>query len=86
MASVVKLVHGHDMLCDYTSPLLATVCTLREACYMWNKSEATIKDAIYRGKVDARKSFTGGDWLITTASLEKRYGNPKENTLWQLQK
>lgn len=86
MGKKVSLVRGLHDLCEYHHPTLALVCTLKEACYMWGKSEATIKHAIDRGHVQARKSFTGGDWIITTASLEKRYGEPKENTLWQLQK
>lgn len=86
MARGVKPVAHAAELCDYDSPVLATVCTLQEACYMWQKSETAIRMAIYQGRVQARKSFTGGDWLITTASLERRYGAPVEGLLWQLQK
>lgn len=86
MGKKADLTAAHDILCEYDHPVLATVCTLAEASYLWHISPAGLRDAIYRHKLDARKSFTGGDWLITVSSLEKRYGAAKENTLWELQK
>lgn len=73
-------------LCVYEHPALACVVTLHEACVMWEKSETALRQAMYKHQIDARKSFTGGDWIITTASLIKRYGEPKGDHLWQLQK
>lgn len=85
MGKKAALVKDHEFVCEYDHPILATMCTLHEACFMWQRSETAVRNDMYRRKLDARKSFTGGDWLISVSSLEKLYGKPKEDTLWQLQ-
>lgn len=53
--------------------LFATV-TIAEAAIRWHISQSAVKDAIIRGKLDARKS--GWVWLITTESLIRYWGKP----------
>lgn len=84
MGKKASPVKGYKILCTYDHPSLSIVCTLHEACFMWQRSETAIRNDMYKHKIEARKSFTGGDWLISTASLIKLYGEPKEDTLWQL--
>lgn len=49
--------------------------TIAEAAIRWHVSQSAVKDAIDRGKLDARKS--GWVWLITTESLTRYWGKPE---------
>lgn len=64
------------VICDWSMPILGEVVTLSEACVMWGKSKNALKNAALTQKVAARKSFTGGDWLVSVESMVKVYGQP----------
>lgn len=66
---------------DYDDPSLGEVVTLGEAMTIWQKSRSAMKNACLTGAVDARRSITGGSWLITVVSLINRYGKPEKDIL-----
>lgn len=72
--------------CRFDDETLAATVTLSEACLMWGKSETTMTFAIHSGKIKARRSFTGGEWLLSRHSIVKRYGQPKDDIVCQLLK
>ena len=61
---------------EYSNPVLAEVITLTEACWLWGKSKKTFLYAIWRDNIDARKSLTGGNWMIATSSAVTHFGEP----------
>lgn len=70
---------------NYTSPTLAQVATLREVCYLWGKTPRQVYYAIDRGHVHARKSVTGGSWLLDYESVVKHWDKPnKDITEWRI--
>lgn len=72
--------------CRFTDETLVSTVTLSEACHMWQKSETAMMFALMSGKIKGRRSFTGGEWLLSRVSLVKRYGQPVEDTVCQLLK
>lgn len=64
------------IMCDWDNPLLGEVVTLSEACVLFGKKRNSLKNAVLTHKLQARRSFTGGDWLITLSSLINKYGKP----------
>ncbi len=69
------------IMCDWSAPVLGMVVTLSEASLMWDKSHGALKNAVLMRKLEARRAFSGGDWLVTVSSLEKLWGKPQENIL-----
>lgn len=68
------------VMCDWSDPSLGEVVTLSEACLMWEKSQTAMKQACFV-HLKARKSFSGGSWLISVASLIEHYGKPEKDIL-----
>jgi hypothetical protein len=62
--------------CQFTDPLLNVVVTLPEAAIMYQKSKPEVHRAIDSERIVARKSFSGGAWLITLHSLKQCWGEP----------
>lgn len=75
-----------ESVCAFEDPTLVPVVTLSEACLMWEKSETAMMHAILKGKINARRAFTGGDWLLSRVSVIRRYGQPKKDIVCQLLK
>lgn len=65
----------------FTDPSLQWVLTLSEASVMWGKSETALRVAMWKGQISGRKSFTGGNILISYLSLVDHYGEPKKDTI-----
>lgn len=65
-------------MCEWSMPILGEVVTLSEACIIWGKSRNAVKNAVLTHRVTGRKAFTGGDWLLSVASLMEFYGKPSE--------
>lgn len=65
-------------MCEWSEPMLGEVVTLSEACIIWQKSRTAIKNAVLTHRITGRKAFTGGDWLLSVASLIEYYGKPSE--------
>lgn len=78
-------VSGDLTMCDWQDPVLAEVVTLAEACILFDRSQGAIKNVCLIGHVAARRSFTGGSWLISLTSLVKHYGaiTPERDFLCQ---
>lgn len=51
------------------------IVTVAVACKRWNVGRSTLLYSIDTGRVTGRK--IGRDWLVTVASMEKRYGKRK---------
>lgn len=68
-------------MCDYSDPALGEVVSLGEACVIWKKSRNALKNACLVGRLESRKTLTGGSWLITTVSLTREYGKPEKDIL-----
>lgn len=70
---------------NYTSPNLAHVVTLREVCFLWGKSPRQVYYGIDRGHLHARKSVTGGSWLLDYQSVISHWGEPETPiTEWKI--
>lgn len=82
----VSRVKNYEEECSFDDPTLCAVMTVREASLMWGKSETAIFHAIYRKHISGRKSFTGGDWIISRHSMIAHYGEPKEDIVCALLK
>jgi hypothetical protein len=82
----VKLLPDYQDACWFTDPTLVPVVTLSEAVFMWGKSETAIMHQINKRQIAARRSVTGGEWLVSRVSLVKKYGQPKEDVVCQLLK
>lgn len=64
---------------------LASVLCLQEVCIMWGKSPRQVHWAIDRDQVIARKSFTGGTWLLSYDSVLQFWGEPEKSiTEWMV--
>lgn len=68
-----------------TDPMLTCMVTKAEAMALYEKAGTVIDYAIMRNELSARKSFTGGSWLITMKSLRDLYGEPVNDYLSQLE-
>jgi len=66
---------------EWDNPVLVDVITLSEASLMWGMYPGGIKQAIFTGKLSARRAITGGTWLISYVSMVKVYGNPRKDLL-----
>lgn len=55
--------------------IIAQVCTVPEACALWDKPRNTLLYAIDTGNVIARKS--GKTWILSLHSLVALWGKPK---------
>lgn len=69
------------VMCDWDADVMGTVITVGEAAYMWDMSQKAVKNAAIKCKLIARRSFTGGDWLVSYQSMVSVYGQPKEDVL-----
>ena len=58
---------------DYAYKLLAAVMTAAEACERYGLEQSTVRQAIRRGELSARKS--GKTWLILAEEAEARWGH-----------
>jgi hypothetical protein len=65
-------------MCEYSNPILGEIVTMSEACVIWGKSKNAIKNAVLTHRIEGRKSFTGGDWLLSVASVIEYYGKPSD--------
>ena len=63
---------------EYHEAILGEIVTLSEACLIWGKSRNALKNAVLTHKIAGRRAFTGGDWLVSVASLITVYGKPSE--------
>jgi hypothetical protein len=68
--------HQFDPDCQFVDRMLGMVITIQEACIFWGKSRRTVDWAILRDEVTARKSVTGGTWLLTYYSCMEKWGEP----------
>ena len=77
-----KLETGVNPTNLYDDITLGGVVTRQEAAYLWGKSLSGIDSACLRGKINHRKSLSGGSVLITVSSLVLHWGLPVKMTLW----
>lgn len=58
----------------------ADLLSLSDAATLWGRTDATLRQAILRGKfvegIDAKKF--GKQWVITASAMYREYGDPKE--------
>lgn len=56
----------------------AGLYSLADAARQWNRADATLRQAIHRGKliegVDAK--LFGKQWVVTEAAMRREYGEP----------
>ncbi len=64
-----------DGFISYIPPVLNEVLTSGEACEMFKLAEATVRQAINRGQIFARKS--GGTWIIRRKDAVQKWGETK---------
>lgn len=75
----------YDVDMIFENKLLSMVVCLQEVCVMWGKSPRQVHYAIDNGHIEARKSFTGGTWLIVYYSVCEHWGEPvKPITGWMV--
>lgn len=70
------LTHNFDADTIFDNQELAQVVTLQEVCKLWGKSPRQVHWAIDRDHVAARKSITGGTWLLLYNSVTSHWGDP----------
>jgi hypothetical protein len=63
---------------SYTPAELSEVMTAGEVVDVWGFAEATVRQAINRGQIFARKS--GGTWLIRRKDAETKWGTPPDHS------
>lgn len=69
---------GMDVDLFFDDAILAEVICLQEVCKLWGKSPRQVHWAIDRDHVSARKSITGGTWLINYRSVVLHWGLPEK--------
>lgn len=79
MGSIVKTIPDYEHVARFEDPALTCMVTLAEAAYMWGKSTTAIHTAYLKKQISGRKSFTGGDIMISYHSIVKHYGQPKKD-------
>ena len=78
-------INSKDFDCLFDDKQLSSVITLQEACYFWAKSPRQVYYAIDKDKLSARKSVTGGSWLINRKSAINLWGEPHTDIdLWMV--
>ena len=66
-----------DMI--YHNPVMATLVTSGEVVALFGVTRKQVQWAIWRDHVRARKSVTGGTWLLHYGDCVKYFGKPEHS-------
>lgn len=71
---------------QYVGECLGDVISLAEASQMWRISQPSIRVMWLRGKINGRRTISGGTILLQMSSVIACYGEPKNDPIAQLKR